>query len=154
ASIAGFVETLRGPARDDAKARDHFLKIMQEQTSRMARLIDDLLSLSRLEMKPFLAPGGEVDIHLTVESVIDSLGPMASEAGVEIIREFPEGRVVVDGSRDELFQVFQNLLENACKYGQSGGRVIVSISRPGQGSEGETTVSFRDFGPGIAAEHI
>jgi two-component system phosphate regulon sensor histidine kinase PhoR len=154
ASIAGFVETLRGPARDDAKARDHFLRIMQEQTSRMARLIDDLLSLSRLEMKPFLAPGGEVDIHQTVESVIDSLGPMAREAGVEIVREFPAGPVIVAGSRDELFQVFENLLENACKYGQSGGRVIVSINRPEQGSDGETMVSFRDFGPGIAAEHI
>ena len=121
ASIAGFVETLRGPARDDAAARDNFLKIMQEQTGRMARLIDDLLSLSRLEMKPFLPPGTEVDLRQTVESVIDSLGPMAREAGVEVVSEFPAGPVIVAGSRDELFQVFENLLENACKYGQSGG---------------------------------
>ena len=89
ASIAGFVETLRGPARDDAAARDNFLKIMQEQTGRMARLIDDLLSLSRLEMKPFLPPGAEVDLRQTIDSVIDSLGPLAREAGVEIISEFP-----------------------------------------------------------------
>ena len=84
ASIAGFVETLRGPARDDAVARDNFLKIMQEQTGRMARLIDDLLSLSRLEMKPFLPPGAEVDLRQTIDSVIDSLGPLVREAGVEI----------------------------------------------------------------------
>ena len=123
ASITGFVEALRGPARNDAAARESFLKIMQEQTGRMARLIDDLLSLSRLEMKPFLPAGIEVDLRETIDSVIDLLGPLAREAGVEVIREFPDSPVIVAGSRDELFQVFENLLENACKYGQSGGKV-------------------------------
>ena len=154
ASITGFVEALRGPARNDAPARESFLKIIQEQTGRMARLIDDLLSLSRLEMKPFLPSGIEVDIREAIDSVIDSLGPLAREAGVEVIREFPEGPVIVAGNRDELFQVFENLLENACKYGQSGGKVVVSIAPPAASAEGETTVTFRDFGPGIAAEHI
>jgi two-component system phosphate regulon sensor histidine kinase PhoR len=154
ASIAGFVETLRGPARDDPAARDHFLKIMQEQTGRMARLIDDLLSLSRLEMKPLLDTSTEVDIRQTLESVIDSLAPLAREAGVEVVRDFPAEPVTVAGSRDELFQVFENLLENACKYGQSGGRVIVSIGKSEAGTSEETAVSFRDFGPGIAPEHI
>ena len=130
ASITGFVEALRGPARNDAAARESFLKIMQEQTGRMARLIDDLLSLSRLEMKPFLPAGMEVDIRETIDSVINSLGPLAREAGVEVVRQFPEGPVIVAGSRDELFQVFENLLENACKYGQSGGKVVVSIAPP------------------------
>src|SRR5690606_36604847 len=67
ASISGFVETLRGPARNDVAARDHFLQIMQNQTARMARLIDDLLSLSRLEMKPYLQPGATVDLRRIVE---------------------------------------------------------------------------------------
>ena len=154
ASITGFVEALRGPARNDVAARESFLKIMQEQTGRMARLIDDLLSLSRLEMKPFLPAGVEVDIREAIDSVIDSLGPLAREAGVEVIREFPAGPVIVAGNRDELFQVFENLLENACKYGQSGGKVVVSIAPPAAPADGETTVTFRDFGPGIAAEHI
>jgi two-component system, OmpR family, phosphate regulon sensor histidine kinase PhoR len=154
ASITGFVEALRGPARNDAAARESFLKIMQEQTGRMARLIDDLLSLSRLEMKPFLPVGVEVDICEAIDSVIDSLGPLAREAGVEIVREFPAGPVIVAGSRDELFQVFENLLENACKYGQSGGKVVVSIAASAASGDGETSVTFRDFGPGIAAEHI
>jgi two-component system, OmpR family, phosphate regulon sensor histidine kinase PhoR len=154
ASIAGFVETLRGPARDDPKARDQFLKIMQEQTGRMARLIDDLLSLSRLETKPFLVSGTEVELRETVDGVIDSLGPMAREMGVEIVREFPPDPVTVAGDRDELFQVFENLLENACKYGRSGKRIVVSIGTQEQGPASEVTVSFRDFGPGIAAEHI
>ena len=136
ASIAGFVETLRGPARDDAKARDNFLKIMQEQTGRMARLIDDLLSLSRLEMKPFLTPGTEVDLRETVESVDRFARPLVREAGVEIVRDFPEGPVIVAGSRDELFQVFENLLENAWKYGRSGRRSSFrSQGRRGRGDE-------------------
>jgi two-component system phosphate regulon sensor histidine kinase PhoR len=154
ASIAGFIETLRGPARNDPAAREQFLQIMQNQTGRMARLIDDLLSLSRLEMKPYLKPGTEVDLRQTVDSVIDSLGPLARETGVAIERDFAAGPLNVPGDRDELFQVFENLLENACKYGQSGGRVVVSIARANDGSEPGIDVTIRDFGPGIPEEHI
>ncbi|CDX36521.1 ATPase domain-containing protein [Mesorhizobium plurifarium] len=154
ASIAGFIETLRGPARNDPAARDQFLQIMQNQTGRMARLIDDLLSLSRLEMKPYLRPGTEVDLRQTIDSVIDSLGPLASENGVVIEREFASGPLVVPGDRDELFQVFENLLENACKYGQSGGRVTVSIAGSEDGQQPGFDVTIRDYGPGIAEEHI
>ena len=153
ASIAGFVETLRGPARNDAAARDHFLQIMQNQTARMARLIDDLLSLSRLEMKPYLPPGATVDVVQIVDSVIDSLGPLAKESGVVIERQFGTGPIEVHGDRDELFQVFENLLQNACKYGQSGGRVTISIdAEAAEGSEVDVTI--RDYGPGIPEEHI
>ncbi|RUY39954.1 two-component sensor histidine kinase [Mesorhizobium sp. M7A.F.Ca.CA.001.09.2.1] len=154
ASIAGFIETLRGPARNDAAARDQFLQIMQSQTGRMARLIDDLLSLSRLEMKPYLKPGTEVDLRQTVDSVIDSLGPLASENAVAIERRYADGPLHVPGDRDELFQVFENLLENACKYGQSGGRVVVSIAHSDAGPEPGIDVTIRDFGPGIPEEHI
>lgn len=153
ASISGFVETLRGPARNDAKARDHFLQIMQSQTERMARLIDDLLSLSRLEMKPYLPPGAAVDIREVVQAVIDSLSPLARESGVEIEWAPPESPILVKGDRDELFQVFQNLLENACKYGKSGGRIIVTVDQAGE-PEPEASVTVRDFGPGIAEDHI
>jgi len=154
ASIAGFIETLRGPARNDPAARDQFLQIMQNQTGRMARLIDDLLSLSRLEMKPYLSPGTEVDLRQTIDSVIDSLGPLAAENGIVIEREFANGRLVVPGDRDELFQVFENLLENACKYGQSGGHVTVSIAGAEDAQQPGFDVTIRDYGPGIAEEHI
>ena len=154
ASISGFIETLRGPARNDPAAREQFLQIMHSQTGRMARLIDDLLSLSRLEMKPYLKPGTEVDLRRTIDSVIDSLGPLARENSVAIERDFIEGPLDVPGDRDELFQVFENLLENACKYGQSGGRVIVSITHSDAGPEPGIDVTIRDFGPGIPEEHI
>ncbi|CAN7221355.1 ATP-binding protein [Mesorhizobium caraganae] len=154
ASISGFIETLRGPARNDPAAREQFLQIMQNQTGRMARLIDDLLSLSRLEMKPYLKPGTEVDLRQTIDSVIDSLGPLAKENSVVIERDYAEGPLDVPGDRDELFQVFENLLENACKYGKPGGRVTVSIARSEAGPEPGIDVTIKDYGPGIPEEHI
>ncbi|WP_309085930.1 ATP-binding protein [Chelativorans sp.] len=152
ASIAGFIETLRGPARDDAKAREAFLQIMHDQTGRMARLIDDLLSLSRLEAKPYGRPGEKVDLRLLIGGVRDALAHLAKESGVTIELDIPDTPLEVAGHRDELVQVFENLLENACKYGSSGGRVVVSAGGGGPGEE--RTVTVTDFGPGIAEEHL
>ncbi|KAB2869278.1 MAG: two-component sensor histidine kinase [Bauldia sp.] len=154
ASISGFIETLRGPARNDEKARDSFLQIMQTQTARMARLIDDLLTLSRIEMKPHLPSRENIDLGETVAGVIDSLRHLAAEYGVVVAFERPPQPVLVSGNRDELIQVFVNLLENACKYGQSGGRVDVSVAPAEGGPAPEIAVTFRDYGPGIAEEHI
>ena len=150
ASVSGFIETLRGPARNDAKAREQFLEIMQQQTARMARLIDDLLSLSRIEMKPYLASPDRIDLKPLVAGVVDALGPLAADTGVVIRTDFPPEPAEVAGNRDELIQVFENLLENACKYGREGGRIEVSIAR----APGTVDVSVTDFGPGIAEEHI
>lgn len=154
ASIAGFIETLQGPARNDEKARANFLQIMQSQTARMARLIDDLLTLSRIEMKPLARPGEQLDLGETIATVVEQLSQVARENGVAVHFERPGNPVMVPGNRDELTQVFINLLENADKYGRQGGRVEVTIqpSPPGQPPEVATTV--RDFGPGIAEEHI
>lgn len=151
ASLMGFIETMQGPAREDEAARTRFLGIMLDQAQRMARLIDDLLSLSRLEMRAHLAPEGEVDLAAAVAHVVDTLSPMAADLGVQIDLDLPEAPVVVPGDRDELIQVFSNLVENACKYGQSGGRVEISVGRPeGQGVQ----VAVTDFGPGIPKEHV
>ncbi len=154
ASIAGFVETLKGPAKNDAAARERFLGIMQDQTSRMARLIDDLLSLSRLEMKRMIRPGEKADLVRVVRSVADALGHIAADSGVAIALDLPEAPLEVPGSSDELTQVFQNLLENAVKYGRSGGRVELSLRRDNASGRPEVAVSVRDYGPGIAAEHL
>jgi two-component system phosphate regulon sensor histidine kinase PhoR len=155
ASIAGFIETLRGPAKEDPTARERFLEIMNSQTGRMARLIDDLLSLSRLEMKPFISPGEKVDICMLVRGVIDSLNQLAEEAGMGVVGDIPDEPIEVPGSRDELIQVFENLIENACKYGQSGKRVEVTVERSNEEDEEPgVDVTVRDFGPGIPDEHI
>src|SRR5690606_12504079 len=127
ASLIGFIETLQGPARNDAAARDRFLEIMQTQAERMARLIDDLLSLSRLEMRAHLAVNESVDMTALLNHVADTLTPLASSMGVTIERYIPDHPVEVTGTRDELIQVFQNLLENACKYGQQGNKVVLSL---------------------------
>ncbi|MGB6118107.1 MAG: ATP-binding protein [Mesorhizobium sp.] len=152
ASIAGFIETLRGPARNDAGARDQFLQIMQSQTDRMARLIDDLLSLSRLEMKTSLSSGDQLDLTLVIKSTVDALRLLAQENGVEIHFTAPASPAMVVGARDELIQVFENLIENGCKYGRTGELVEVDVTQPGR--LGGVDVTVRDHGPGIPEEHI
>jgi two-component system phosphate regulon sensor histidine kinase PhoR len=152
ASLAGFIETLQGPARDDPEARSRFLSIMHEQASRMSRLINDLLSLSRIELKAHLRPSDAVDLTGLVRHVADALEPLARELDVAIETDLPTHPVIVRGDRDELIQVFENLIENACKYGQSGKRVEIAL-RDGQPLKGPA-VSVRDFGPGIASEHL
>jgi two-component system phosphate regulon sensor histidine kinase PhoR len=131
---------------------------MEDQTGRMARLIDDLLSLSRLEMKSHHRASDQVDLVAVVGGVVDTLGHLASELGVAIERDFPDHAVMVAGDRDELIQVFVNLLENACKYGQSGKRVVVSVEEIAEGAPGGVPkgvdVTVRDFGPGIPKDDI
>lgn len=154
ASLRGFIETLQGPARNDAAARDRFLDIMQKQAERMSRLIDDLLSLSRLEMRAHLAVSECVDMTSILNHVADTLTPLAAGLDINIERVLPDHPVMVTGARDELIQVFQNLVENACKYGQAGKRVIVKLDEDDSGSSPEVVASVQDFGPGIAAEHL
>ncbi|MBB5702362.1 two-component system phosphate regulon sensor histidine kinase PhoR [Ochrobactrum daejeonense] len=154
ASLRGFIETLQGPARNDAAARDRFLDIMQKQAERMSRLIDDLLSLSRLEMRAHLAVNETVDLTAVLNHVADTLTPLAAGLDLTIERGLPDHPVLITGARDELIQVFQNLVENACKYGQAGKKVIVKLEEDKSGSAPEIVASVQDFGPGIAAEHL
>jgi two-component system phosphate regulon sensor histidine kinase PhoR len=154
ASMLGFVETLQGPARDDARARDKFLAIMREQGQRMARLIDDLLSLSRIEQIEHVRPQTPVDLVQVARHVADTLTPLAEELGVDLLIE-ADRPVVVAGDRDELVRVAENLIENAIKYGapspsSNKPRVEISVAREGR----RGTLSVRDFGLGIAAEHL
>ena len=151
ASLVGFIETIQGPARNDPKAQERFLGIMLDQASRMSRLIDDLLSLSRLEMRAHVAPSGEVDVGAICHHVIDALTPMAGELGVEISLKVPDSPAIVTGDRDELIQVMENLIENACKYGQSGKKVDVAVKVE---EGGAIVATVRDYGPGIERQHV
>lgn len=152
ASLAGFIETLQGPAKDDSGSRTRFLGIMHEQATRMSRLIDDLLSLSRVEMRAHVRPRERVDLIVLLRHVADTMAPLAQDLGVTIETVLPPGVVNVAGDRDELVQVFDNLVENACKYGQSGERVVLSLAAPDR--RGAASVSVTDFGPGIPPEHV
>ena len=155
AALSGFIDTLQGPARDDAKARERFLGIMHAQARRMARLIDDLLSLSRVELSAHVRPDTLVDLVPIVRQVADGLEPLAAERLVRIEIDLPETPVMIAGDREELLRLFENLIENALKYGASGGRVFVSsASNSSPDGAPEFRVMVRDFGPGIAPEHL
>jgi two-component system, OmpR family, phosphate regulon sensor histidine kinase PhoR len=157
ASLLGFIETLQGPARNDVVARERFLGIMADQARRMSRLIDDLLSLSRIELNAHQLPRSSVDIVAVVGHIVDTLSGLAKDRKVDLgIRRKDRNSIFVAGDRDELLRVFENLTENAIKYGQSGGRVDVEIalSEPGEDQRQDVIVSITDHGPGIAPEHV
>lgn len=154
ASLMGFIETLQGPAKDDAQARLRFLDIMRDQAGRMSRLIDDLLSLSRIEMKRHVPVESIVDLAEILDDVREALSPLASETGVTIERDPETAPLAVAGERDELVQVFSNLVENACKYGESGGRVTIQLLETRERGRHFVDVAVRDFGPGIPPEHV
>jgi len=154
AALSGFIETLQGSARDDDKARQRFLAIMQEQARRMARLIDDLLSLSRIELNAHRRPDTPVDLVPIVRQVVDSLETLARDRGVAVhVGAAKALRVPAD--RDEMVRVFENLVENALKYGAAGKRVDIALTEASS-SEGEpeAQIAVRDYGPGIAPEHL
>ena len=178
ASLTGFIETLRGHARDDAAARERFLGVMAAQAARMARLIDDLMSLSRIELNEHIAPEGRLDVVVAVLDVLDALAPLAAERGVRLSSRLVERGVAnIVGDRDQMLQVAQNLIDNAVKYSPTGGVVDIevvagltadaAITPLRQGAArlsllspdlvgGERFVALRvtDHGPGIAREHL
>ena len=154
ASLLGFVETLQGAAREDVRAREKFLAIMHEQARRMARLVDDLLSLSRIEQNQHVRPDAPVDLAIIVRHISDTLARMARDNKVTLDMRASE-EVVVPGDRDDLLRVAENLIENAIKYApppEGGVQVPVEISVTKSGRKAVFRV--RDHGPGIAPEHL
>ncbi|WP_037306816.1 sensor histidine kinase [Ruegeria halocynthiae] len=156
-ALMGFIETLRGPARDDVAARDRFLGIMNEEANRMNRLVGDLLSLNRVESEERVRPKEQLELTGLLQSTLNSLRPLAEDASVELILNATQGPVSLIGDSDQLRQVFTNLIENGIKYGGSGGSVEVRVTS----SERDTAsrgpgvrVQIVDKGPGIDALHL
>jgi two-component system phosphate regulon sensor histidine kinase PhoR len=176
ASLLGFIETLRGHAKDDPEARERFLSIMQAQAERMQRLVADLMSLSRIELHEHVPPQERIDVAATAEDVIESSRPMLEQsAAIVDFENLAGGPIAVVGDRDELFQAIQNLIDNATKYGgepamikvkagrgvapslaqdgdiahRSGDAAAQVAARLGRDVEDLAFVQVRDFGPGI-----
>ncbi|MBG1233747.1 ATP-binding protein [Aestuariivirga litoralis] len=149
AAIIGTIETLQGPAKNDAKAREKFFDTMLTQARRMKRLIDDLLTLSRIELNEHLRPNAKVDLVDVARQAKSNLVSLIAETNVEVNLTGTKSTIVA-GDADELLQVTQNLLENAIKYGAAGGKVDVTcIAEAGFGS-----LAVKDYGRGIAENHI
>ncbi|CAN5384907.1 ATP-binding protein [soil metagenome] len=177
ASLTGFIETLKGHARDDPAARDRFLDIMSTQATRMSRLVADLMSLSRIELNEHIPPSGRVDLSLAASDVVDAVSILAQGSGVATVVTGETRGVIIDGDRDEILQVIQNLVDNGIKYSPIGQTVEIAIrsgltldTAPGPRREGTTrlslltpdreaglvyaAISVRDRGPGLAREHL
>lgn len=150
-SLIGFIDTLLGPAAKDEAARERFLNIMRQQAGRMSNLIDDLLSLSRIEMRQHLRPTGTVDLPLLIREVADGFEAQAVEAGVTLAVAAPE-MAPVTGERGELYEVVENLIDNAIKYGGEGGQVEVTVGPGRLGYDYALTVT--DHGAGIEQQHV
>ena len=162
AALIGFIETLLGPARDDDAARERFMTIMHEQARRMARLVDDLLSLSRIELNEHVAPTDRVALAPVIEEVARGLELRAAERGIRIVHRLPPDLPEVQGERDELVQVFQNLLDNAIKYARPHSEITITGSLGPDSASGtasgtasaQVRVAVADQGEGIAGEHL
>jgi two-component system phosphate regulon sensor histidine kinase PhoR len=152
ASLTGFIETLLGPARNDPVATEKFLNVMLEQARRMRRLIDDLLSLSRAEMRAHSRPTDRVDLVSVLRHIGDAMQPLAAEHSVALAIEAPSEPLEIVGDRDELVQLVQNLTENAIRYGASGEKVDLRLRQRGDGRS--AIIEVQDYGPGIAPQHL
>jgi two-component system phosphate regulon sensor histidine kinase PhoR len=153
ASIIGFIETLRGPAKDDPAAQDRFLGIMAEQSERMRRLIDDLLGLSRVEISEHQAPEGKADLLALLNAEAAALEPLFAAKSVHLTLALPEGPLTASpADADQIAQVARNLLDNALRHASHEVRLEAGHGR--QGSREGVTFTVRDDGPGIARDHI
>ena len=153
-SLVGFIDTLLGPAARDEAARERFLSIMRGQAQRMSKLIDDLLSLSRIEMRQHLLPAGSVDLAQLLAEVMEGLQPLARQGEVALSLAVPEASFVVTGAHDELYEVFENLIENAISYGGDGGKVEIAVAGIRNEPGFDIAVTVTDHGVGIAPEHV
>lgn len=158
ASLIGFIDTLRGPAADDPPAQTRFLGIMADQAQRMNRLIDDLLSLSRIELSEHQPPADRVDLTALVQRLAAAFEPQVRDRQVSLQLHLQPNLPAVLGDDDQLEQVLQNLLDNATKYGRQGGTVTVTVNHAPPGGRWPARpgvmLAVADDGQGIARAHI
>ncbi|EWY37293.1 histidine kinase [Skermanella stibiiresistens SB22] len=159
ATLLGFIETLRGPARDDAEARDRFLGIMHEQSRRMSRLVNDLLSLSKIELDEHTTPTSQADLARIARSAVAALELKAASRKIKLVLDAPASLPLVTGDEDQLTQVLQNLIDNAVKYTRDNTEVRVTLAPVTPASGGRrpapmVSASVADRGEGIDRTHL
>lgn len=148
-SISGFIETLQQGASEDPEIRTKFIDIIAIETSRLKRLIEDLLVLSDIENRKDSADASEINVQNAIEKTILTLEPIADEKGITILTDFDKD-VKIFGSPDRFRQMLVNLIENAIKYSDEGSRVWVEARE----TDGGAQVMVKDEGIGIAEEHL
>ena len=151
-SVIGFIETLQGPAKDDEPARDRFLDIMQSEAERMVRLIDDLLSLSKIEMSRHEVPDTKVNVETMIQSVVLTASAAGKERGVIFETSIDPKAKTVIADPDQLLQVLLNLAVNAAKYADRDTKVLIAASVAK--NKKNIVLSIQDEGPGISEEHL
>ncbi|MEX6724510.1 sensor histidine kinase [Parapedomonas caeni] len=157
ATLIGFIETLQGPASEDKAARVRFLDIMAQEAARMARLIDDLLSLSRIELDKHVRPSTPLDLRPLLTQVGQTLAMRLEADSRRIEQHIPESLPPVIADRDQILQVLHNLVSNALKYGRSGTSITLTVSvvdSPPSGQLPHVRIEVADQGEGIAPEHL
>ena len=148
--IKGFAETLLAGAKDDPVVATRFLEKIEKHADRLSFLIEDLLTISRLESGQLQLHPQTVELHAAVQRVVDDLHGKAAEKKVLLINQVPDG-VRVHADAERLQQVLFNLLDNAIKYGHTGEKVLVSAQPD---AENLVECAVRDFGPGLPPEAI
>lgn len=153
-SIMGFIETLQGPAANDEGARTRFLGIMRGQAERMSSLVDDLLSLSRIELRQHVRPTAEVNLNSLLREVAASLQPRLDDANITLNLDLPDEAISVKGDKIELFEVVENLADNAIKYGGSAGHIEIALTPTASRRGDYHAITVTDFGPGVSEDHL
>ena len=156
-SFSGIIETLKGQTWDDGETREKFLGLMESETRRMTRLVNDLLSLSKVETEERVRPTNEVDIVAIIRNSMDSALNMASSLGTKMTLNSSSESIRVPGDRFQLAQVANNLIENALKYGKRDSEIVLSCNllRSAPGFEGAVAeFEVRDQSDGIEEFHI
>ena len=151
ASILGFAETLADGAGEDPAMRDRFLKVMADEARRMQRLVEDLISLSRIEAEKYRLPDASVDLADLVSEVHSEMMDSADVRAAEIVTDIAADVPPVGGDRVQLSQALHNLIGNAMKYGRAGTPVTVKLWRD---ASNMVRLSVGDEGDGIPPEHI
>lgn len=154
ASIIGYIETLQNHARNDPEAREKFLGIMGREAARMQRLVDDLMSLSRIELAEHVRPVEEWSLNAIAADSASALAPLARQQGVGLEIDLAPSGATVIGDRDQLAQVFANLIDNAVKYGGPRSTIRLFAAAPNKAHPRRHGVTVADDGPGIPREHL